>query len=119
MLHPSKFFELCDIRTGMDVFEIYDQELKASLMNTHPKNFINVKLTHPIYSVTVGYNTEKGNYKQADKIMILDCPVDDNDYSDMWADIFVRDYEQDHEGSIYDIHILNVNYLGDAILRIG
>lgn len=24
MLHPSKFFEWCAIRTGIDVFEIFD-----------------------------------------------------------------------------------------------
>ena len=44
MLHPSKFFEWCAIRTGIDVFEIFDDNLKKRLMNIHPKNFIKSKL---------------------------------------------------------------------------
>lgn len=27
-MHPSEFFENCGLRTGIDTFEIYDEELK-------------------------------------------------------------------------------------------
>ena len=71
MLHPSKFFEWCAIRTGIDVIEIYDDVLKEKLMNIHPRNFIKSKLELSVYRVSVGYETEKGNYKRSDKYMIL------------------------------------------------
>lgn len=62
MLHPSKFFEWCAIRIGIDVFELFNNDLKYKLMNIHPRNFIKSKLDIPIYKVSVGYETEKGNY---------------------------------------------------------
>ena len=49
MLHPSKFFEWCAIRTGIDVFEIFDDSLKKKLMNIHPRNFIKSKLKGVLY----------------------------------------------------------------------
>ena len=30
-MHPSKFFNECALRTGIDTFEIYDKELKDKL----------------------------------------------------------------------------------------
>lgn len=71
MLHPSKFFEWCEIRTEIDVFEIFDDTLKKKMMSIHPKNFIKSKLELPVYKVSVGYETEKGNYKETEKYMIL------------------------------------------------
>lgn len=29
-MHPSKFFEECSIRTGIDVVEVYDENLKEN-----------------------------------------------------------------------------------------
>lgn len=118
MLHPSRFFELCSIRTGIDVFEIFDDCLKKKLMNIHPKNFIKSKLEFPVYKVYVGYETDKGNYKEAEKYMILNNSHE-QEYDDMWADMFARDYESEHKTSIKDIRVLDVEYVGDAVLQIG
>lgn len=96
MLHPSKFFEWCAIRTGIDVFEIFDDGLKKKLMNIHPRNFIKSKLELPVYKVFVGYETEKGNYKESEKYMLLNY-AGEQEYDDMWADMFVRDYESEHK----------------------
>lgn len=118
MLHPSKFFEWCTIRTGIDVFEIFDDRLKKKLMNIHLRNFIKSKLELPIYKVFVGYETEKGNYKESEKYMILNNTAE-QEYDDMWADMFVRDYESEHNASIKNIEVLNVEFVGDAVLPIG
>lgn len=118
MLHPSKFFELCAIRTKIDIFEIFDDSLKKRLMNIHPKNFIKSKLELPVYKVSVGYETEKENYKESEKYMILNT-VDEREYGDMWADMFVRDYETEHKATIKNIQVLNIEFIGDAVLQIG
>lgn len=118
MLHPSKFFELCAIRTKIDIFEIFDDSLKIRLMNIHPKNFIKSKLELPVYKVSVGYETDKGNYKESEKYMILNT-VDEREYGDMWADMFVRDYESEHKATIKNIQVLNIEFIGDAVLQIG
>lgn len=118
MLHPSKFFELCAIRTKIDIFEIFDDNLKKRLMNIHPKNFIKSKLELPVYKVSVGYETEKENYKESEKYMILNT-VDEREYGDMWADMFVRDYETEHKATIKNIQVLNIEFIGDAVLQIG
>ena len=118
MLHPSKFFEWCAIRTGINIFEIFDDGLKKKLTNIHPRNFIKSKLEFPIYRVSVGYETEKGNYKESEKYMILNN-AGEQEYDDMWADMFTRDYESEHKESIKNIKVLDVNFVGDAVLQIG
>ena len=118
MLHPSKFFDWCAIRIGIDVFEIFDNSLKKKLINIHPKNFIKSKLELPVYKVSVGYETDKGNYKKSEKYMILNNSGE-QEYDDMWADMFARDYESEHKTSIKNIKVLNVEFVGDAVLQIG
>jgi hypothetical protein len=118
VLHPSKFFEWCAIRTSIDMFEIFDDNLKQKLMNIQPKNFIKSKIVHPVYEVKVGYETGCGNYKESTKYMIMDNP-DQDEYSDFWADMFVKDYEREHKESIKNIEVLNIQHICDAVLRIG
>ena len=118
MLHPSDFFKWCAIRIGINIFEIFDDDLKKKLMNIHPKNFIKSKLELPIYKITVSYETGRGNHKKSEKYMILDSK-DEQEYDDMWADMFARDYELHHKESIKNIQILNIKFVGDAVLLIG
>lgn len=118
MLHPSKFFEWCAIRTGIDVFEIFDDSLKKKMKNIHPRNFIKSKLEFPIYKVSVGYETGKGNYNESEKYMILNS-AGEQEYDDMWADMFARDYESEYGSSIKNIKVLNIEFVGDAVLHIG
>lgn len=118
MLHPSKFFEWCAIRTGIDVFEIFDDSLKKKLMNIHPRNFIKSKLEFPVYKIKVSYETERGNYKEAEKYMILNN-AGEQEYDDMWADMFAKDYESEHKESIKNINVLETVFMGGAVLQIG
>lgn len=117
-MHPSEFFKQCAIRTGIDVFEIFDNDIKEKMMNIHPRNFIKSKITHPIYEISVSYETDRGNYKESTKYMILDNEPEE-EYADFWADIFSRDYETEYKNSIKNIRILGVKYIGDAVLKIG
>ena len=71
-MHPSEFFKNCSLRTGIDVFEIYDSDLKEKLRNIHPKNFLKTKITLPVYKVNLSYLTEKGNYKTVDRYAVID-----------------------------------------------
>lgn len=118
MLHPSKFFEWCSIRIGIDIFEVFDDSLKKKLMNIHPRNFIKSKLELPVYKVSVGYETCNGNYKKSEKYMILNSILE-KEYDDMLADMFVRDYESEYKISIKNIEVLDVEFVGDAVLQIG
>lgn len=118
MLHPSEFFKWCAIRTGIDIFEIFDNELKKKLMSIHPQNFIKTRIVHPVYKVTVSYTTERGNYKELEKYMILDSPGE-AEYEDFWADMFARDYKNEHKRKIKNLKILRTEYIGDAVLQIG
>lgn len=118
MLHPKDFFNLCSIRTDIDIFEIFDDSLKQKLMNVHPKNFIKSKITHPVYEVKVGYETGRGNYKETTKYMVMDS-MEEDEYCDFWADMFVKDYERDHKCAIKNIEVLDVRHICDAVLRIG
>lgn len=118
MLHPSRFFEWCAIRTGIDVFEIFDDSLKKKLMNIHPRNFIKSKLELPVYKISVVYETDKGNYKESEKYMILNNS-NEQEYDDMLANMFAKDYESEHKSAIKNIEVLNVEFVGDAVLQIG
>lgn len=118
MLHPSEFFGFCGIRIGIDTFEIYDEKIREKLMNTHPKNFIKTRISHPVYRLIVSYTTDKGNYKELEKYMILDNPGQ-SEYEDFWADMFSRDYENQYKNTIKNLKILHVDYMGDAVLEIG
>lgn len=118
MLHPSKFFEWCAIRTRIDVFEIFDDEIKKKLMNIHPRNFIKSKLELPVYKVSVRYETEKGNYKKSEKYMILNNK-EEQEFEDIWADMFAKDYESEYKKSIKNIKVLGIDFVGDAVLQIG
>lgn len=100
------------------MFEIFDESLKKKLMNIHPRNFIKSKVELPVYKVSVGYETEKGNYKKSEKYMILNNN-EAQEYEDMLADMFARDYELEHKASIKNIQVLNVEFVGDAVLQIG
>lgn len=118
MLHPSEFFKWAAIRTGIDVFEIFNEEARKKLANIHPKNFIRSKIEHPVYKITVSYETERGNYKKSDKYMVLNN-LPESEYEEFWADIFVKDYEREHKCSIRNLKVLDVEYIGDAVLKIG
>ena len=43
-MHPNRFFDECSIRSGVDTVEVFDEELRAKLKNTHPKNFIKTRI---------------------------------------------------------------------------
>lgn len=118
-MHPSEFFKNCSLRTGIDVFEIYDTDLKEKLKNVHPKNFLKTKITLPVYKVNLSYLTEKGNYKTVDRYAVMDSSVDD-EYFDFWLDIFMRDYNNDNPNhKMINCEINNIERLCEAVLPIG
>ena len=117
-MHPNKFFKETNLRTGIDTFEIFDNDLKNKLSELHPKNFIKTKVTLPVYKVIMSYKTDKGNYKEAEKYMIMDNPTDGEEcYEDCWADMLSRDYCDEH--GMDDVNILEVQHICDAVLPIG
>ena len=96
-MHPSEFFKNCSLRTGIDVFEIYDSDLKEKLRNIHPKNFLKTKITLPV----------------------MDSSADD-EYFDFWLDMFMRDYNNDNPNhKMVNCEINNIERLCEAVLPIG
>lgn len=118
MLHPSEFFKWCAVRVGIDTYELISENLRQKLINIHPKNFIKSRITLPIYELTVSYETKHGNYKKLKKYMIGDS-VEEDEFSDVWMDIFIRDYQEKYKNSIKNIKILNAKHIADAVLQIG
>ena len=118
-MHPSEFFKNCYLRTGIDIFEIYDTDLKEKLKNVHPKNFLKTKITLPVYKVNLSYLTEKGNYKTVDRYAVMDSSADD-EYFDFWLDMFMRDYNNDNPNhKMINCEINNIERLCEAVLPIG
>lgn len=118
-MHPSKFFSEVSCRTGIDIFDIFDNDLKEKLKNIHPQNFIKTKVTLPVYEIEIEYFTENGNYKRVKKNMVLDSALEDK-YSDNWADILCRAYSSGNPNHIMNnMHVLNVEHICDAVLPIG
>lgn len=115
-MHPNKFFKEVDLRTGIDTFEIFDGDLKKKLSELHPLNFIKSKITLPVYQISMSYFTDNGNYKEADKYMIMNNPLED-EYSDFWADMFAKDYAEKY--NLKDLNILDMKHICDAVLPIG
>lgn len=116
-MHPNRFFRETDLRIGIDIFECFNANLKEVLSNIQPKNFIKTRLTLPVYRVQIEYETEKGNINKSDKYMIMDNSNREDDYSDTWADIFVRDYCDEHHLKNYQI--IDIIHICDAVLPIG
>lgn len=120
-LHPSKIFDEAACRTGIDVFEIFDEDLRQKLKNIHPKNFLKTIITLPVYRVMVKYETDKGNRKELEKYMIMDTPMDsveDEEYfNEIWGEMYGQDYCNEH--NFRDFHISKVEYICDAVLPIG
>ena len=50
-MHPNRFFDECAIRTGIDTVEIFDEELRSKLRDTHPKNYIKTRIELPVYQM--------------------------------------------------------------------
>lgn len=118
-MHPSKFFQECNIRSGLDIVEIYDDELKAKLANIHPLNFLKTKITLPVYKINVSYETTNGAYRTSDKYTVMDSS-DEDEYVDFWTDMFIRDYNQEHPNHpMKNCQVNSVEKLGDAVLPIG
>lgn len=118
-MHPSEFFKNCSLRTGIDVFEIYDTDLKEKLKNVHPKNFLKTKITLPVYKVNLSYLTEKGNYKTVNRYAVMDSSADD-EYFDFCLDMFMRDYNNDNPNhKMVNCEINNIERLCEAVLPIG
>lgn len=72
-VHPSKFFDECGCKTGIDVFEVYDEDLKNKLRSINPKNFLTSRILLPVYKVNLSYETENGNYKNTDRLFDKGC----------------------------------------------
>ena len=116
VVHPNKFFKEADLMTGIDTFEIFDGDLKEKLSELHPLNFIKTKITLPVYQITMSYFTDNGNFKKSDKYMVMDN-TDEDEFSDMWADMFTRDYAEKYH--LKDLQILDMKHICDAVLPIG
>lgn len=118
-MHPNKFFSEVNCRTGIDVFEIFDGELKEQLKNIHPLNFIKTKVTLPVYKVFIEYDTVKGNHKSVERYMVMDNPVDSETYEDFEADMLVRDYNDAHpDNPMVNPNIMNILHICDTVLPI-
>lgn len=115
-MHPNKFFKEVSLRIDIDTVEIFDKGLKDKLSELHPLNFIKTKITLPVYQITMSYFTDNGNYKKTDKYMVMDNPGE-NEFSDMWSDMFTRDYAEKYH--LKDLHILDIKHICDAVLPIG
>lgn len=117
-MHPNKFFNEVALRTGIDTFEIFDDDLKDRLKNLHPMNFVKTKITLPVYKVLIGYETSNCNYKESEKYMVMDYPSDESEsYDDFWADMLCRDYADIHR--LKNVKILEISHVCDAVLPIG
>lgn len=116
-MHPSKFFKETSLRTGIDTFEIFDEDLRQKLMQIHPMNFIKTRVTLPVYKVVMSYDTDRGNRKETEKYMVMDSSSAEDICEDMWADMFGRDYAKEHR--LTNLNILEVSHICDAVLPIG
>lgn len=118
-MHPSKFFDECDLRVGIGTFEIFDADLKEKLKSVHPENLLSTKLILPVYQINISYTTEKGNYRTADKYMIMNSEKD-NAYFNFWLDMFVNDYNDNHpKHRMNNPNINSVKKICEAVLPIG
>lgn len=118
-MHPSIFFENCSLRTGIDTFEIFDEDLKQKLKNIHPKNFLKTKITLPVYKINLSYRTGSGNYKTVDRYVVMDSKEED-EYVDFWVDMFIQDYNRDNPNhKMVECNVNSINLLGEAVLPIG
>lgn len=116
-MHSSKFFKETSLRTGIDTFETFDDNLKQKLMQIHPMNFIKTRVTLPVYKVVMSYDTDRGNRKETEKYMVMDSSSSEDICEDMWADMFGRDYAKEH--GLINLNILEVSHICDAVLPIG
>ena len=118
-VHPNEFFSNCALRTDIDTFEIFDEDLRKKLKGIHPKNFLKTKITLPVYKVNLSYLTEKGNYKTVDRYAVMDS-ADDDEYSDFWVDEFVREYNHDNpKHKMISCRINSIEKIADAVLQLG
>lgn len=116
-MHPSKFFKEVSLRTGIDTFEIFDDDLKQKLMQIHPMNFIKTRVTLPVYKVVMSYDTDRGNRKETEKYMVMDSSSSEDICEDILADMFGRDYAKEH--GLSNLNILEVSHICDAVIPIG
>lgn len=118
-MHPSEFFENCSLRTGIDTFEIFDEDLKQKLKNIHTKNFLKTKITLPVYKINLSYVTEKGNYKTVDRYTVMDSKSDD-EYVDFWIDMFIQDYNKDNPNhKMTKCEVNSIERICEAVLPLG
>lgn len=117
-MHPNKFFKEVNCRTGIDVFELFDTDMKEKLMSIHPLNFIKTKITLPVMEVTVEYDTDKNNHKTVNRYMVMDNSYEE-EYADFWADMFVRDFVSNSDKHIFNCNITKITHICDAVLPIG
>lgn len=118
-MHPSEFFENCSLRTGIDTFEIFDEDLKQKLTSIHPKNFLKTKITLPVYKINLSYVTEKGNYKTVDRYTVMDSKLDDEDV-DFWTSMFIRDYNKDNPNhKMTKCEVNSIERICEAVLPLG
>jgi hypothetical protein len=125
IVHPSKFFKEVKFKTNeFDMGCANDADVRAMLKNIHPLNFINTTIELPVYEVDVTYETEKGQYKNAKKYMILNTlDTDGYDSPDYWAEIYA-DSELSNRKLYDNRNIINhkinsVRLLAMAVLPIG
>lgn len=118
-MHPSEFFKNCNLRTGIDVVELYDEDLRDKLKNIHPKNFLKTKITLPIYKINLSYMTEKNNYKTVDRYAVMDSKSD-VEYIDFWVDMFIRDYNKDNPNhKMLKCEVNSIEQICEAVLPLG
>ena len=118
-MHPSKFFNECFCRVGFDVVEIYNEDLREKLMNTHPKNFLVNTIRLPVQEIEISYYTNQGNYKRAKRYAVLDNSVGE-EYIDFLLDMNIREYNTANPNhQMLNCKIINMAPICTAVLSIG
>jgi hypothetical protein len=95
---------------------INDSE-QTQFKNCHPKQIISDVIPIPIWKIHYSYTTQRGNFKEANKYIIKDEKYWDG-VENEFNQYIQSENEKHPERKISNVEILDLLYLGEAVLEL-
>lgn len=71
-MHPNKFFKIAKV---LNCNGMSDQDVRQTLIDAHPLNFLKSEIKLPLYKITIKYKTRRGNLRESEKYLLINVSL--------------------------------------------
>lgn len=111
-MHPNKFFKIAKV---LNCNGMSDQDVRQTLIDAHPLNFLKSEIKLPLYKITIKYKTRRGNLRESEKYLLINVSLGGGK-SNKTIQRYMDEYSKFH--GLFDTEVIGVQHFCDVALII-